>query len=231
MNWWKKLKIRLRCFRSQRAYDHLVSVGYNCEIAFQFFHLYRFLESSLFAWTYAYSLQDTIHAIQHLEQVGANGFLPPDPLCQCRNTNVRFHLKDDPAMSLPQLEKELTSRVTYLKNKWVKVCADTNQSVLYIVKVRSTDTQKNIDLLPQLYSTLKQTTQAPFDLLIVCEKNAVLPDLNNPHIFIRRVDHYAPDDDVPNKKLAAMKDWEQIFFEFGPKHYLEHMKHFKFEKL
>ncbi len=227
---WKKLKIRRCCFQPQRSYDHIISLGYNCEISFQFFHLYRFLESNLFAWTYSYSLQDTIYALQHLDKVGTNGFLLANSFFQCVNTKICFHGKDDPHMSLEELKAELTGRIEYLKNKWLRICSTKDQSILFIVKVRIQPIEQNVEEIKQLYQTLKQMTAAPFDLLVVCGKLATLPDFKHPHIFVRQVKHFAPDDDVPSKRLAAMKDWEHIFFEFGPKHYLEHITHFKFEK-
>ena len=228
-NFWNKLQIRYRRFQPKRAYDHVIPLGYNCEIAYQFFHLYHFLESSLFAWTYSYQLQDTINALNHFDQIGTHGFLPPSPLWECRNTKICFHGKDDPRLSFLELETELNDRIAHLKNKWLKIASSTNQSILYIVKIRWQSIEKNVNEITTLYNTLKKMTNAPFDLLVIRGKLTALPDLQNPHIFVRQVDHYAPDDDVPHK-MAATRDWEKIFFEFGPKNYLEHRKHFKFEK-
>ena len=227
---WKKFKIKHRIFRPKNRYDHLVLLGYNCEIAFQFFNMYRFLESGLFAWSYASSLHDTLHALQHPDLIGTNGFIFTDPLWQCRNTQISFHGKNT-QISLEQEEQELTQRLAYLKKKFTQICATAGQKLLFVVKVRTSPSAGNADDLPALYHTLKQITRSDFDLLVICEKDAVLPRLSYPHVFIRRVDHFAPENSVTNTLLAANEDWERIFSEFGPKRYLKHNKHFKFEKL
>lgn len=223
-----KLKIRFRRFQPQREYDHILTLGYNCEVAYQFFHLYHFLESGLFSWTYSYRLQDTVDALEHLDRLGTDGFLATNHVWECRNTKICFHGKDLPGMSVAEAQQELTERIAYLKNKWARACAAKDQTVLFVIKIRMQPAEENARQIIQLYDTLKKMTAAPFDLLVIHGKLTTLPDFNNPHIFVRQVDHYAPDDDVPHK-MAATKDWEQIFFEFGPKHYLPHTKHFLFE--
>ena len=45
-----------------KRYDHIASLGYNCEIAYQLFKHNRFLESNLFAWSYIPSLDRLIEA-------------------------------------------------------------------------------------------------------------------------------------------------------------------------
>ena len=74
-------------------FRYIVPLGYNCETAFRFWRLYRFLDSSLFAWTYSYSIEDLINALNNFDSILAGEIALPNPLYECKNTHIRFHGK------------------------------------------------------------------------------------------------------------------------------------------
>lgn len=229
MTIWNKWKIRLGLFKPKRAYDHILMLGYNCEIAFQFFSMYHFLQSNLFAWSYAYSLKDTAQAIAHLDEIGAEGFLPPDPLWQCRRTHIRFHGRQ-PGFSA-DIEKELSQRTEYLKKKFLQA-GSSGQKILCIIKVRTETADVQREGLKAVYQALRRRIKGDFDFLVVTEQNnpLSLQDLPFENIFLRRVAFFAPEADVTNLRKSAAGAWQRIFAEFGPAFHLSHKKHFKFEE-
>lgn len=45
------VKRHIKAVSEAKKYDNIIFLGYNCEVAFRFFRQYRFVDSSLFAWT------------------------------------------------------------------------------------------------------------------------------------------------------------------------------------
>lgn len=228
-----------------RYYGHVISLGYNCEVAFEFFVHFKFVESSLFTWSYAYSLKDTLTALNHLDAVGSAGFAEPNPLWECKNTHIRFHAQlrdyakegvhpEDPVV-LAQDLAELAPRVNYLKEKLKRTAQDGKKN-LYIVKIKSSSltAQELAAQLRQLCDALHKLGPNEFDLLVVLEA-AFLAELTEqdtklPNLFIRRVNHFTPEECVTDLNSADTAGWKRLFNQFRPDFSLKRQKHFKFEQ-
>lgn len=223
----------------EKFYDHIISLGYNCEIQFRFYKYFKFEETSLFNWSYINSIDDLIKVINNLSLIGKKGYEQPNPLYACKETNIKFHgkakwkkIKDNPELIDKDLN-DLAERVDYLKEKFIKTLQSDSKK-LYIYKVRQTDISEDID---NKISELKKALEIQagrgiirFDLLIISEEKnkKFFREINN-YIF-RTVKYFAPDEEVTSKKYLN-NGWDEIFDEFytkKPKGYKKNKK-YKFE--
>lgn len=213
-----------------KNYDNLISLGYNCEIAFRILNYYGEIRSSLFNWTYAYSIGDLIYALNNFDLICTGDMIKPNPLWECKNTKIRFHgrlpmtiwlsnEKVDDKIANDDLA-ELKSRTEYLKTKFIKIATEKNLKNLFIYKMKSSDFEtcengvKNINLL---FEVLNKLSNNEFELLIILEENPMINNLttslNNEHIYIRTVKNFAPDDNVTSPEYD-ISDWKLILDEF-----------------
>jgi len=226
--------------KNKNYYDHIISLGYNCEVSFQFFKKYGFVESSLFAWVNTLNIENIIYAINHLDKIGSGKLENINPMWKCFNTNISFHGKapmdmwaNNPTKEMIENDKcELLQRIAYLKNKFLNTGMD-GKNNLYIFKYPSNNyTQKHvINEINKLFSSLRKIVTNNFDLLIILEKT-FYPDIkiDNKNIIVRRVDFFTPEDDVTTKNNDK-KHWRKIFSEFRPNFKLKKSKKFKFEEI
>ena len=206
---------------TKRNYTHIISLGYNCEVAYELTRKFHFLDASLFSWSYSHSLSELTAAIEDLESIAQAGFISPDPLYECVNTHVRFHGRSGMQKILAgnltaEEEKrdkaELTSRLEHLKAKFIHLAADKEASKLYVLKVRSNEHQVQ-EKLAELKGALQKWDESAFDLLIVVEKGS-LEIQEVPHLFVREVEKFSPEDQVSNLELSDPESWKKIFSEF-----------------
>ncbi|MBO4643376.1 MAG: hypothetical protein J5716_02075 [Alphaproteobacteria bacterium] len=219
-----------------KRYDHIVSLGYNCEIAYQLFRHNGFLESNLFAWASIPSLQTLISALNDLNQIGSQDYVPDDIMYICNKTKIKFHGKTDLKKfgNDPELvrkdKEELYSRVAFLRDKFISV-AEENSRKLYILKVKSseTDVEQKID---EIRGLLSRRNNGSFDFLFVPEEAfaKTLSLTEKDGFYIRTVSEYAPDSAVTSK-FRSFKEWQRIFDEFVPLHKLKKTKKYKFEEV
>lgn len=221
-----------------KRYDHIISLGYNCEVSYQLFKHNKFLESNLFAWAGIPSLQVLLTVLPNIELVGSEDYAGPDSsvMYTCNATKVRFHGKTSPKeiQNNPECyradKEEIISRIAFLKSKFISVVNE-NSHKLFILKVKSTETDidKKIDDIQLLLSRINNGS---FDLLVVLEEAFAqkLPLLKKSNLYIRTVSSFAPDNAVTSKHLN-FKEWQRIFDEFVPLHKLKKTKRYKFEEV
>ena len=235
---------RILTIKPKRYYGHIISLGYNCEVSFQFFKKYHFTESSLFAWCSCQNIQMMIKAINDVDNVG-NGELTPSTaiaMWQCQNSGIYFHGKgkqrmwrDNPPPEFFESDLvELRSRLAHLRQKFIDTCQDSKMS-LYIYKCppkeAETSSENLVALINELYQAIKNKGDNPFDLLIIFEQNTqtdIEQKINNPHIFVRRVKFFSNPGHVISKPYDK-RGWGRIFSEFKPNFKLPKRKRHKFE--
>ena len=241
----KQIKTKLQKFfiLQKRYYGHITSLGYNCEVSFQFFKKFHFTESGLFSWCSCPDIKTMINAINNLEKVGIGKITPQTKMWLCQNTNILFHGKGSPKEwenptpeFLKQDLEELKSRLAYLKKKLLNIGKD-GKNNLYIYKCTPQEAvmpqEELINSINTLYQTLKNICSNTFDLLIIFEKNKqadIDKVLENPHIFVRRVNFFTNAACVTSKPYDK-RGWGHIFNEFKPNFKLTESKHYKFEDL
>jgi len=223
---------RLFYFFRRRSYTHILSLGSNCEVAFQFFKNYNFVESTLFAWTVC-SCDQLIHTLQNLDLIGSQKIvlLEHKMFLDCA-TGIQFHPKDNHVT--PENEDayrtELLGRLTYLKKKFVEVGKD-GKSKLYVYKYMEPELSAVIESrVRKIYDALRQLNEDPFDFLLVLREEAPQVQFSEKKIFIRRVKQFAPGESVTDGPFDRW-GWCRLFSEFYPAVILKRTKHFKFEEV
>ena len=214
---------------NKRFYGHVISLGYNCEISFQFFLKYHFVESSLFAWAYVGGCSKLVFALRNMDVFTTKGFEKVFPMYVDNATGIAFHSKDIKNSTEQEILDELNGRIVYLRDKFRKTATDGKKN-LYIYKYQSKNfsAEKAVDDIKNLYGTLTELVKNDFDLLIVSEKQNKIDIEHMENVFVRYVDFYTPDNRVTSKPYDK-KHYDKIFSEFKPGFKLEKKKRFKFE--
>ena len=229
--------------KNTKKNEHVITLGYNCEVTYQFFKYHKFIESSLFTWTNTININNLIFAINNLDKIITGQLENVKPMWKCFNTNIHFHGKAPMDIWLNNDnvdenivngdKKELISRITHLKNKFIYTAND-NKENLYIFKyfVQSENINDIETNIKNLYYSLAKIVKNKFDLLIIFEKNKIYSNFQdkfeNKNIYIRTVDFFAPEENVTGK-ICDKKGWKKIFDEFKPNFKLKKTKKFKFE--
>lgn len=231
-------------FNKNKKYGHVISLGYNCEVAFQFLKNYKFVEASLFTWANTININNLIYALNNYDKLMTGEVRNVKPLYKCFNTNIRFHGREpmeiwlsdkEPDEEIKRKDKEeLLSRIAHLKEKFLNTAKDGKKNLYifsYLVKNESIDEIKTN--ITHLYDSLCNIVKNEFDLLIVFENNKIPKDLelnlNNKNIYIRTVKFFAPEDKVTGD-YCDNAGWKKIYSEFRPNFKLKIKKRFKFEK-
>ena len=237
----EKIKLFIRDFKlffkrkRENKFDYIFSLGYNCETAFRIYRFFKFEESCLFHWSGTPSTKGLIFALNNFDLIGTGGFEAPNPLWECKNTHMRFHGKTDMSLYInnqatPDIlendKKDLTERIAYLKEKFLKILKD-NSKKLYVYNLRTNDISE--DNIKELYKTLKNMGGQNFKLLVVTEKSANFNPQPSENIIYRTVDFFSPDDEVTSEKYFN-SGYDKIFEEFYCTRRPSKKKKYKFEK-
>ena len=215
-----------------KKYGHIISLGYNCEVSFQFFLKYHFVESSLFAWVNAVDCVHIIDVLENLSVLTTKGFKKVPPMYEDVATGISFHAKEYQNDSEAEIQDELRGRIVHLRDKFLKTANDGKKN-LYIFKyppIKRSEKLARGDIL-KLYDTLSKMVTNDFDLLIILSHD-MYPELtfDVPNIYVRRVRFFTPENAVTDKPYDK-KHYGKIFSEFRPNFKLQKTKRFKFESV
>lgn len=78
------------CSGNVRHYGHIQSLGYNCEVSFQFFQQYKFVESGLFSWTNNTNISTLTRALKDFDKIGTGEWEAVPPMWKDLNSSVFF---------------------------------------------------------------------------------------------------------------------------------------------
>ena len=240
----EKIKNFLFVIKNSKKYGNIIQLGYNCESAYRFYRQYKFVDSSLFGWTFV-SFDELIFALSNFDKIGSDDFTfdYSNYMFKCDNTGILFHGKT-PASSFSEDKKEneniilsdkeeLKSRIKYLKEKFIKTANDGKLN-LYIKKVSKKEVEDiNFnEKINWLYQYLEKFCTNKFKLLLITEEEFYQKCLfENKNILTRYVKKYSPDEEVTNKKLGDAFGWRLIYSEFRPKYKKKNSKKLKFEEV
>lgn len=222
----------------ENCFDHIISLGYNCEVTFRFLKYFNFEETSLFNWAYTYSVNDLINILNNIYDIGKDGFAFPNPLWECNKTRIRFHgkradSKDASAEILEEDKIELTERTEYLREKFLKILRS-NETKLYIYKIRHEELLRGegMNAARQIREALLNMGGKNFKILIVYEKEENFKPEQMEDCIFRFVKYFAHENDVTNKKYMS-NGWNEIYDEFGATktHKKKIKKRYKFENI
>lgn len=215
---------------NSKKYDNIISLGYNCEVALHSGRYYNKLDSSLFNWTFSYSIEDLIYALQNIDLICSGDMAKPNPLWECKSTKIRFHGRAPINIWISNIEvddnflnaelAELISRVNYLKDKLINKLTESNSENLFVYKMKKSDLEqmgKGVKNINQLFETLDKLSRNKFELLIVLEDSPMIINLinllNNEKVHIRTVKNFVSDNNVFSVEYDA-SDWNLIYNEF-----------------
>ena len=232
-------RILLAKMRTPR-FDHVFSLGVNCEPGFRFFCRWGFVDSTPFTWAQTYEISRLLRALRHLDEVGADGFewMPRALMWRCRRTGISFHGRMKVSFGQPPPDEnakkadsdELAARLAYLGQKLATACADTSTKA-FIYRVNSKEvTDGGIgEKLDNLQSALAELGAKGCPLVVVAERKVAGKIPPAPGRVVRFVKTFNPCDKVTVETLGDMVGWTAIFTEFAPAAVKKATHRFKFE--
>lgn len=220
----RNLKIFFAKFKRKKEnkFDHIISLGYNCEVTFRFLKYFKFEEPNLFNWTFSYTINDLIYALQDFEAIGSKDFAIPDPLWECNATHIRFHGKADisyinnnmPSQEIVNTDKKnLVERIKYLKEKFLKI-AQNDDKKLYIYKIKDTDISDSVnEKINSIIKALNKHDAKNYKLLIISEEKYSKYFAKDDSYIYRTVKYFADDNHIPDRKYFD-NGWDNIYEEY-----------------
>lgn len=237
--------LRLAARMRSRRFDHVVTLGYNCELSARFFQNFKFVDSTLFSWASAIFPEKMAYAIEHYEDIFSGEIAAPTktfPLFLCKKTGVRAHgrskmavwtASEPPSQEFIDAERaELVSRFEHLKKKTIEYLRD-DKSVLAMLKLQSSCCKpgKANESVMCYVNALKKIGARNMTFLVVCEQaNASAFVKPHPEFELRTVAEYNPEDHAADLKRGDSRGWRLIFDEFRPKAMKKQAHKFKFEE-
>ena len=228
-----------------KKYDHVVTIGYNCEMAFRFFDYYKFVDATLFTWSGAIFAEDWAKLISQIDMFFTGEILPPTrdfPLYRCGNTGARAHGRAPQSTwssgnPIPEglVEKEIAdirSRMAHLREKTLGYLRD-DKSVLVAYKMRQSDCEpgKAGPRVDAICAALEGVGARNMTFLVICEDRyrSSFPK-HHPGYELRSVLKFNPETDSTIRNLGDRYGWRIIFDEFRPKVIKKQAHKFKFEQ-
>lgn len=211
-----------------RTYDHILSLGFNCEVAFQFLKYNGFLESCMFNWYATESTSCLMQALSDLNRVGAD-FIPEQSSRMWIDVNVPLHFhgkgnhhiwrKGADASLLEADKAELISRMGYLKSKLLRL-AESDDSVLFVYKPPVEELEEPSGIasnLIEMRNILTRIGFRKFDLMTIVTQEtlpaikAALQKAGEENSFIlEHISYHAPVATVTEGPYD-IKNWRRIW--------------------
>ncbi len=223
----------------RKRFEHIISLGANCEVAFRFYCRWKFVDSSLFSWAIVANTIQLAQVLRSLDDFCSGALaLNSVRMWVCGNTGVRIHgrMKYIPGTPPPDAETEasdkadLLGRVTHLRDKLRRYAAD-EKSTLFIYRIPTNDvkTPGLTERLNEVENALRELGARNWKLLLIAERCAARLIPPGPNRYIRSVRKFNPTNDVTSAERGDPVGWHAIFTEFAPVHILKKTKKFKFE--
>ena len=225
----------------QKKFDHVFSLGMNCEPAFRFSLSWGFVDSTPFSWGLFGNLRLLADALRHPEYIGSEGYswYKPHLMWRCEKTMGQFHGRlnmkacnsnPDPK-ALDEDRQDLVQRIKYLNDKFTRVLADDSSKALILrVHTRTALASDANDQIDAVQSAIEARGARNYTLVVVTERAARGRIASAPNRVLRTVRAFNPGADVANPKLGDSVGWRALFAEFTPAKILPKKHAFKFEK-
>jgi len=226
-----------------RKHAAYVSLGYNCETSYRYFARNGFCESGLFQWSYAYSLDDLIYALENLDKMFTGVVEGPDLLYRCANTKIEQHGKIDQhewingvtdanRAKMEADRADLLGRMAHLKEKLRRTLSAGGALVTYKMRTSEAFAPDCEEKLNGLLRALRDLGARDFDFVLICEKwiRSRHIRLAGERMFVRYVEKFNPDTNAVSGSCGDNDGWQLIFSEFQPCEKKSQAHKFKFEK-
>ena len=222
-----------------KKFDHIISLGWNCEPSFQMKLHLGFVESFPFSWCGIPEQEVLLKVLKNKNIIFSGDFQesPKVNMWLCKVSNINFHaqrkakdflkftgeeLKREKKKELEDLKNKISYLFTKLENVW-----ESEKTQLYILTINK-DNKNFIEFIKNLDNILKEKTKN-YSLLIVLSNDQYSELYNDSdHIFFRYVNNFSPADKVTDLNYCDLEGWGNIFNEFKP-NIIKHInKKFKF---
>jgi hypothetical protein len=225
----------------QKKFDHVFSLGMNCEPAFRFSLSWGFVDSTPFAWGLFGDLRRLADALRHPEHIGSEGYswYKPNMMWRCEKTLGQFHGRlnmkacnfNPNPKDLDEDRKDLVQRIKYLNDKFTRVLADDSSKVLILRVHTKTALADDVnDQIDAVQNAIEARGARNYTLVVVTERAARGRIASAPNRVLRTVRAFNPGEDVVNEKIGDPVGWRALFAEFAPAKILPKKHAFKFEK-
>lgn len=231
-----------------KSFDHVISMGLNCEIAHHLRINHGFVESGLLTWS-ACPAESLESVLQNSGIINSKGLCPVPTfnMFVCHATQIYFHGRRQPnevlntngepdSRIIDNELRECASRIDHLRDKALKLAAN-EESKLYIVGLHPEylrDAAKNlIELINTVHKSLTSMARNA-TLLVIGEdrqKNILKNCPERANLFIRFVSHFAPRSQATNTEVTATADYSKIFSEFVPTRLMIDNKTYKYDAI
>ncbi|MGN0437490.1 MAG: hypothetical protein ACI4F4_03130 [Lachnospiraceae bacterium] len=212
-----------------KAYDEVISLGYNCEISFRIRDYYGKLYSFPFSWSYILDRDEFLKALDNLEQIfqgevhvckdnRVNSMIECDKYHICFHPRSEFVADDGtiPEETFDKAVEELRTRVMYLVKKFKVGLKDPNKQFVFLVGITDNGKTSDYDFLFELKSKLDILCPAQnYVLVAVIPENRLTTELkliNDERIKIRKIRRFGTQ--KCNDISTDMFGWGRIFKEF-----------------
>lgn len=225
-----------------KKYNHIISLGQNCEVAFQYTLSFGQIEAFPFNWAYVANVEKMLTALNKPELLfsGKIVYHSPSNMFFDEQSAVSFHGQRTPAdlakfseqaraIEIEKEKEDTIGRVKHCFDKLFSVWAS-KESQLYIITFKEGSPVKINAYVQQLKHILASKTDN-FTILVVLEqKHQGFPFTKESNIYYRFLKYYSPKDKVTTVELSDRSGWKKIFEEFQPQKILPKNKLYKFEK-
>lgn len=208
-------------------YDHIVSLGYNCEVSFRIEDYLnakeKKLESFLFTWVYVLEREKMIRSILYPENIleGKYTFLPWGMLVD-EYSKCSFHLRNGHDIDLleePEKTVRLDAAVAELKDRVKHLILKqenlffSDESTLFVMKVRHETDEKDYLFIKSLAETLSEKYKSgAYDLICIFEGGYNGRREFDNHVHIESVKKFA--DDSETKQGGDIEGWIDILLKY-----------------
>ena len=233
----RMLLARLR----RKKYDHVLSIGMNCEPAFRFALSWGFVESTPFSWASIKNPLQLAEALRHPEQIGSKGFSlrAKNLMWECEMTGISFHGKliadSDGAILDPKALEEdkadLVQRLSYLNGKFTRILSDdSSKAIIFRVDTQFVLAPDANELIDTVQRALEERGARNYVLAVVVEQAVRGKISSASNRVVRAVKKFNPRSAVTDVELGDSAGWRALYSEFTPKTILPKKHAFKFEK-
>lgn len=212
-----------------KAYDEVISLGYNCEISFRIRDYYGRLCSWPFSWTYILDRDSFIMALNNLDAIFQGEVcVCQDPrvnsMIECGKYHICFHPRGEyvasdgsiPVETYPEAVGELRQRVSYLVEKFKAAVSDKNKNYVFFVGLTDNGKTSDKEFIINLEKALNRLCQNKnYTLVVVVPRKRYSKELellNTNKVKIRKIRKFGTQ--KCNDISTDMFGWGRIFREF-----------------
>lgn len=228
----------LRAKIKSQKFEHIITLGVNCEPAFRFYDTWGFLDSSLLAWSQVFHLEKLVSALNRFPSLFA-GDLSLDRLSKmwiCGSSGIYVHgklkagLAEPPPDAVEADRCDVQGRMRHLKDKFLQYIRD-DRPTLFVHRLCEGDEADETlgGKLDALETALSALGAKNWKLLVICEKEFLSRMPPSDLRVFRAVKKFNPGHAITDRKLGDPVGWKAIYTEFAPAKLLPKKHAFKFE--